>query len=125
MARSADTCGSCGATQPDLPVAASLADRETLPHRGYGEEFGSVQSTRIIAAILALILGTFGAHKFFLGFIGEGFVMLVVALIGIPCTGGASFLAMLVIGLIEGVIYLSKSDAEFRQVYLVNKKRWF
>lgn len=30
-----------------------------------------------------------------------------------------------VLGLIEGIIYLTKSDEEFVQTYIVNKKPWF
>jgi hypothetical protein len=29
------------------------------------------------------------------------------------------------IGLIEGIIYLTKSDAEFIQIYQVQKRGWF
>jgi hypothetical protein len=29
------------------------------------------------------------------------------------------------IGLIEGIIYLTKSDAEFYNTYVANKKEWF
>ena len=30
-----------------------------------------------------------------------------------------------IIGLIEGIIYLTKSDADFIQTYQVGKKEWF
>ena len=30
-----------------------------------------------------------------------------------------------VIGLIEGIMYLMKSDAEFEQIYVVGQKEWF
>jgi hypothetical protein len=36
--------------------------------------------------------------------------------------GGA---VMGLIGLIEGIIYLTKSDEEFYQLYAVDKKGWF
>jgi len=29
------------------------------------------------------------------------------------------------IGLIEGIIYLTKSDQEFLNTYVINKKEWF
>lgn len=32
---------------------------------------------------------------------------------------------MAVISLIEGILYLTKSDAEFYQTYVQNKKEWF
>lgn len=41
--------------------------------------------------------------------------------------GIGSFLLIVpgVMGLIEGIIYLTKSDEEFVQTYIVNKKPWF
>ena len=33
--------------------------------------------------------------------------------------------AMQVIGLAEGIIYLTKSDGEFYQTYAIQKKDWF
>lgn len=30
-----------------------------------------------------------------------------------------------VIGLVEGIIYLTKSDEEFLQTYMLHKKGWF
>jgi len=34
-------------------------------------------------------------------------------------------MAASVIGLIEGILYLTKSDEEFVQTYILNKKPWF
>lgn len=60
-------------------------------------------------------------HKFVLGYTKEGVIMLLISLltcgIAIPATG--------LIGLIEGIIYLVKSDAEFEETYVKNKKGWF
>ena len=33
--------------------------------------------------------------------------------------------AMGVVGLIEGIMYLTKSDDAFEQIYVVDKKQWF
>ncbi len=38
---------------------------------------------------------------------------------------GIAALVMEVIALIEGIIYLTKSDEEFYQLYEVQKKEWF
>ena len=32
---------------------------------------------------------------------------------------------MWVIGVIEGILYLTKSQSEFEQTYVVNKREWF
>lgn len=82
---------------------------------------------KIIAGILAILLGAFGIHKFYLGYQMEGIIMLAVsiggtvALCGLPL---AAF-AISVIGLIEGILYLTKTDDEFVSTYVVGRKTWF
>lgn len=34
-------------------------------------------------------------------------------------------IAMSIIGLVEGIIYLSMSDEDFYQTYAIDKKEWF
>ena len=34
-------------------------------------------------------------------------------------------MAMWVVGVIEGIMYLTKSNAEFRATYLEGRKEWF
>lgn len=79
------------------------------------------ESKRILVGILAIILGLLGIHKFVLGYTKEGIIMLVVTLITFGFGGWLTGL----IGLIEGIIYLTKTDEEFYQTYQVNKKSWF
>jgi len=78
-------------------------------------------SKRVIAGILAIVLGPFGVHKFILGYTTQGVIMLAVTIV--TCGIGATVTS--IIGLIEGVIYLTKSDEEFIQMYQTNKKEWF
>ena len=78
---------------------------------------------RIIAAILAFFLGAFGAHKFYLGYSQAAIIMLIVTLV-------SSFLlipnlVIRIIAFIEFITYLTKSDQEFYDTYLKNKKAWF
>jgi TM2 domain-containing membrane protein YozV len=69
--------------------------------------------SRIVCALLAIFLGWTGIYKFMLGNTVGGIIML--------CTcGGCGW-----IGLIEGIIYLTKTDEEFHQTYVVEKKAWF
>ncbi len=75
------------------------------------------ESKRIVAGVLAIIFGWLGVHKFILGYTQEGVIQLVVSVL--TCGAGG------VIGLIEGIIYLTKSDEEFIQTYQVGKKGWF
>jgi len=78
---------------------------------------------RTTAGILGILLGAFGAHKFYLGYTTPAVIMLVVSLVG-SCLVVGPFV-MGIIGLIEGIIYLTKSDAEFQNTYVTNKKFWF
>ena len=72
---------------------------------------------KIAAALLGIFLGAFGANKFFLGYIKEGIIQIVL---NIATCGIAS-----VIPIIEGIIYLTMSDQQFDNTYVRNKKRWF
>ena len=76
------------------------------------------ESKRVIAGILGILFGALGIHKFVLGYTKEGIIMLVLALI--TCGSVPSL-----IGFIEGIIYLTKSDEEFIEMYQVNQKGWF
>jgi len=79
------------------------------------------ENKKIIAGVFAIILGCLGVHKFVLGYQKEGIIMLLVTVL--TCGIGGGFMA--IIGLIEGIIYLTKSDEEFYETYQVNQKTWF
>jgi TM2 domain-containing membrane protein YozV len=75
------------------------------------------ENKRVIAGIFGLLLGGLGIHKFILGYTQEGLIQIIIGVV--TCGIGS------VIGFIEGIIYLTKSDEEFYQMYQVNKKGWF
>ncbi len=79
---------------------------------------------KIIAGLCGIFLGSLGVHKFVMGYTTEGVIMLLVTLFGGALTCGASSGVMTVVGLIEGIIYLTKSDEEFVQTYLQDRKGW-
>ena len=74
-----------------------------------------IESKRVMAGVLALLLGGFGVHKFYLGYTTAGIIYLLIC-----CTGVTSMLA-----LVDGIIYLTKSDEEFIETYQLNQKEWF
>ena len=76
---------------------------------------------KVAAGICAILLGALGVHKFILGYTTEGIIMLAVTVL----TLGIAGFVMSIIGVVEGVMYLTKSDEEFVQTYIVNKKGWF
>jgi TM2 domain-containing membrane protein YozV len=71
--------------------------------------------------VVAILIGHLGIHKFMLGMTTPGLIMLLVSLL----TCGVGALVMWVIGIVEGVIYLTKTDDEFYDLYVVQKKEWF
>ena len=89
----------------------------------------SQDNKRVLTGILAILLGHLGVHKFVLGYNSEGFVILIATVIGYAtmCVFIGVFVLALttLLGVIEGIIYLTKSDVEFYEKYKKNKKPWF
>lgn len=80
---------------------------------------------KIVAGICGILLGALGVHKFILGYTTEGIIMLLVTLVGGTITCGVAAAVMGVIGLVEGILYLTKTDDEFINTYINGKKGWF
>lgn len=76
---------------------------------------------RVTAALLAIFLGGIGAHEFYLGHSTSGLIRLAIGIVGLVILIPAAS----IIGLIEGIIYLTKSDEEFQRVYVSGGKEWF
>lgn len=79
----------------------------------------------VAAGLLAIFLGVFGVHKFYLGYHTTGFIMLGVTILGGLLTIGIAAGVVWLIGVIEGIIYLTKSQSEFEQLYVFNKREMF
>lgn len=77
--------------------------------------------TKIAAGVCGILLGALGVHKFILGMTKAGVIMLLVTVL----TCGWGGIPMGIIGLVEGILYLTKSDEEFNRLYVVGKKDWF
>jgi TM2 domain-containing membrane protein YozV len=77
----------------------------------------SQESKRVLAGVLAILLGPLGVHKFVLGYTTEGIIQLIISIISCGFLG--------IIPFIEGIIYLTKTDEEFIYTYQTNKKGWF
>lgn len=72
---------------------------------------------KIPAGILGILIGSLGVHRFYLGDTKGGLIRLAISVV--TCGLGG------IIGFIEGILYLTKSDADFVQTYLVEKREWF
>jgi TM2 domain-containing membrane protein YozV len=114
-------CTNCGTQLPQIGMPIQQMSGQKLPGA----------DKKIAAGICGILLNGLGVHKFLLGYQNEGIIMLSVYLGGLilsffTCgiTGLAS-MAIAVIGIVEGIIYLTKSDEEFVRTYVQNKKPWF
>jgi TM2 domain-containing membrane protein YozV len=115
-------CQACGQpTQPGAVVcvqcgaqlAASSAQQKTAADK------------KLVAGICGILLGALGVHKFILGYTTPGVVMLLVTIVGFFLTCGIAPGIVAVIGLIEGIIYLTKSDEDFVRTYIDHQRHWF
>ena len=86
----AEICPQCGVRQPGMAVA------------------GTGQKNRITAALLAIFLGTFGVHNFYLGRTLMGILHICFCWF---------FFFPTFIGFIDGIIFLLMSDEAFNRKF--------
>jgi TM2 domain-containing membrane protein YozV len=65
--------------------------------------------SKVVAGILGILIGWTGAHHYYLGSITAGIVILVLSC----CTAGIGG----ILGLVEGIMLLVMSDADFDAKY--------
>ena len=90
-----------------------IVDENGNTHRQYTTQ----DSKRVLAGILGILFGSFGIHKFVLGYTKEGIIQIIISFVS------CGFLGL--IGFVEGIIYLTKTDEEFVETYQNNYKGWF
>src|SRR5690606_22233134 len=91
----AEICPHCGVRQHAPPASSP-----------FGTNTPSARN-RIAAGLFGILLGTIGVHKFYLGSVGLGVLYLIFFWTGIPT----------IVGIIEGIIYLTMTDQEFAAKY--------
>ncbi len=125
-------CTKCGASNDDLaqfctncqvPLAQvggyqpmqSVNQQELTDWKALGAD------KKMAAGICGILLGSLGVHKFILGYTSEGVIMLLITVLS------CGILAVVphIIGIVEGIIYLTKPDEEFVRTYIQTKKGWF
>jgi TM2 domain-containing membrane protein YozV len=124
-------CTKCGAINDDLAQYCSNCQAQLAPVSG-GVGYQPMQSVhpgaigdwkslgadkKIPAGICAILVGGLGVHKFILGYTTEGIIQIVIT--ALTCGFGS------IVGIVEGIIYLTKSDEDFVRTYIQNKKGWF
>lgn len=80
---------------------------------------------RVTAGVLALVLGLLGLgwlgiHKFVLGYTKEGLITLGVSVV----TCGLGAVVFTILSVVEGIVYLTKTDEQFDYEYVHNYKGW-
>ena len=63
--------------------------------------------SKIVAALLAILLGGLGIHKFYLGQNGKGVLYLLLCWTYVPG----------ILGIIEGIMILTSTDQKFQEKY--------
>ena len=125
-----------GSVPPQQPYGAQPGYGSVPPQNPYGQQaqYGYQQpyvaptvgeKDHVAAGLLALFLGWLGVHKFYLGYNTSGFIMLGTSILGGILTLSVASWAIWVIAIVEGIFYLSKSQTEFEQMYVINKREWF
>ena len=106
--------------------------------------------TKVVAGLLGIFLGWAGVHKFYLGIkrpatiqlaVGGGGLVLALIVANIFLALGifgigvfiglllyaVGYIALMsagILGLVEGIIYLTKSDEDFQSIYVTGQKQW-
>jgi len=118
-------------TRYDLKTGECVAGDEVdfVAEEGDAKEIYSIpikkseHPNKYVAAALAFFFGVFGIHKFYLGRNRAGVIMAVTSLIGFVLV--IPLAVMGVVSFVEFVLYIIKTEDDFRQQYVVEKRSWF
>lgn len=103
-------CKFCGEQIDDDCVVCPKCGKQVaeLKTTSTSSHVGSIDTVingknKLVAGILAILLGCFGVHHFYLGNTGAGILSIVFFWTGIPA----------LVGLIQGILILTESDEAF------------
>ena len=102
-----------------------------MQQANYGGAKPAGADKKLAAGLCGILLGSFGVHKFILGYQQEGFILIGITVVAwilaiVTCGLGVPLVFIpSVIGIVEGIMYLTKSDEEFVRTYIQGKKPWF
>jgi TM2 domain-containing membrane protein YozV len=115
--------------KPLVSFAEFASDFKTAPPTIISSYHNPRASNKIAAGVCGILLGWLGVHKFILGYTGSGIIMLLVSILAPILTcftfGIIGTTVMAIIGIIEGIIYLTKPDDEFVRLYVDGRREWF
>lgn len=88
---------------------------------------------RSTATVLAFLLGWCGAHKFYMGYTSSGIVYLLIFLISLfmifsfffSILGIFTIYVPFVFSFVDAILYMTKTDEEFQNIYIEGHREWF
>lgn len=103
-------CSKCGTKNATLPAeeAPIIQQPQVIPAPAQ-RDYGPAPKSRLTAGLLGILLGGIGVHKFYLNKTGLGILYVLFCWTFIPA----------LIGLIEGIIYLTQDDVTFGRQQMV------
>jgi TM2 domain-containing membrane protein YozV len=110
-----------GAFPPVVPPRAGGPPPRGTAAARFGPEGEDVLNKKVVAGIMGILFGAYGVHKFILGYTSAGVTMLLLTLL----TCGIGGVVMAIIGLIEGITYLTAKDEQFVADHIHQGKPWF
>ena len=116
-----------GQQEPQASAGAPYGDSNSASERIrdlYAQQ-AVIHKDHVSAGLLAIFLGAFGIHKFYLGYNQTAFVMLAASIVGGIVTFGIAAAVVWLISIIEGIIYLTKSQEAFDRIYVQHRRDWF
>lgn len=113
-----------GQTAQQTYANPQTAQQQAAAQQQYAQSFYGSKD-HVAAGLLAIFLGWLGLHKFYLGYNTQGFILLGVSILGGLFTFTLATWVVWIISFVEGVIYLSKNQTEFDQLYVKGKREWF
>ncbi len=113
----AQYCTNCQAPLTQVDTGGGYQPVQPAPLGAMTDWKAMGADKKMVAGILGILVGSLGVHKFVLGYTTEGLIQIAITIV--TCGIGG------IIGLIEGIIYLTKSDEDFVRTYIQNKKGWF
>ena len=140
VAHGIPACPSCGvpfvqqvAAQPVYQEQQVYQQQPVYPQQP-SAHLSEANNKKMSAGLCAILLGGLGIHKFILGYNTAGWVYvgILIGSILLTClTVGIIPIVVLtgpimgIISLIEGIMYLTKTDEEFYYTYIANRREWF
>ena len=140
VAHGIPACPSCGvpfvqqAAEPAYQQQPVYQQQQQVYPQQPAAHLSEANNKKIAAGLCAILLGGLGIHKFILGYNAPGWVYVGVLIGGILMTCltlgiipivALTAPAMGIISLIEGIMYITKTDEEFYHTYIANRREWF